>query len=345
MSVRVLVVDDSALMRHLVSRALAAAPEGIEVLGTAPDGRTALQAIRDLRPDVVTLDVEMPGLDGLATLRAIMAETPTPVVMFSSLTTAHAAVTLEALAAGAVDFVAKPAGGAASLDAVVRDLASKVAVAATVRVLGRRHPTPAAWAAGGGRAAGYGLAVIGCSTGGPQALRQLLPALPRDMPPLLVVQHMPPGFTAALAERLDRESALTVREAAEHDRPEPGVALVAPGGRHLILRRDGSLTCPAGPPEHGVCPAVDATLRSVVDARGGDVVVAILTGMGVDGTDGARRVRAAGGYVLCESEETCVVYGMPRSVQEAGLAQRQVPLHEMPGALVSAIREGRRGQR
>jgi two-component system chemotaxis response regulator CheB len=339
MAVRVLVVDDSAFMRSVLRRFLTEG--GLEVAGVARDGDEAIAQVAALRPDVVTLDVEMPRRDGLETLRAIMAAQPTPVVMVSSLTTAHAAVTLEALAAGAVDFVAKPTGP--DLEAVRAQLVRTVQAAARARLRPLAGGPVRRAVLGPGRAArGYGLVVIGCSTGGPQALRQVVPALPADLPaPVLVVQHMPAGFTAALAERLDREAALRVREAAHGDRLEAGQVLVAPGGRHLVVTAAGRVALHDEPPEHGVRPAVDVTLRSVARHAGGDAVVAILTGMGSDGAAGAGQVRRLGGYVLAEAEETCAVYGMPRAVWELGAADRQVPLPEMAAAIVAAQQRGR----
>lgn len=343
MSLRVLVVDDSAFMRRILTRMLGAAA-GIEVVGSAADGNAGLVQVKMLHPDVVTLDVEMPGADGLEALRGIMEQAPTPVVMVSSLTTAHAATTLEALALGAVDFVAKPSA-VAEMPLVQEELVRKVRAAAQARPRPRRPETagPPQWTRQTWSPRGYGLIVIGCSTGGPQALRQVLAALPGDLPaPLIVVQHMPAGFTALLAQRLDRESPLRVREAADGDRLEPGLALVAPGGRHLIVRSDGRVAYGDGRPEHGVRPAVDVTLRSVLAVRGGDAVVAVLTGMGLDGAEGARRIHEAGGYVLCEAEESAVVYGMPRATWELGGADRQVRLQDMAAELVAAQQRGRR---
>jgi two-component system chemotaxis response regulator CheB len=348
-SVRVLVVDDSAFMRQLLVRLLSSSPD-VEVAGTARDGVEAVEETLRLRPDVVTLDVEMPRLDGLGALRRLMRVCPTPVVMVSSLTQAQAEATIQALVAGAVDFVAKPANPV-DMARVAGELTAKVLAAARVRLEGRGGPPSGRPrsaeemrrpAAGGAVPSPAGpprrLVVIGCSTGGPQALRTLLPALPEALPAaVVVVQHMPAGFTRALAERLDRECRLRVREAAEGDPLQAGTVLVAPGGHHVVLGHDGAVHLDDGPPRHGVRPAVDATLESAATRFDGGTVAAILTGMGSDGTAGARLIREAGGVVLAEDERTCVVYGMPRSVVEAGFADRVVPLDAMADAIVGAV--------
>ena len=332
MSLRVLVVDDSAFVRQRLARLLGAA--GMEVVGTARDGNEAVARAQALAPDVVTMDVEMPGGGGLEAVRALLRVHPVPVVMVSARTTQGAAVTVEALAAGAVDFVPKPVPGGEA--AFAEELVRKVRAAARAVVGRRAGDAPAR--PGPRPRRRYGLVVIGCSTGGPQALAQVVPALPADLPaPVLVVQHMPPGFTAALAARLDRAAALRVREAAPRDRLEPGVVLVAAGGHHLVLGPAGRVTWDDGPPEHGVRPAVDVTLRSVVRVRGGDAAVAILTGMGMDGAAGARLVRQAGGYVVCEAEATAVVWGMPRATWELGAAEACLPLPAVAPALVQAV--------
>lgn len=335
MSVRVLVVDDSAFMRQMIGRLLTEAPL-FEVVGSARDGVEAVEMAVRLRPDVITLDVEMPRLDGLGALRQLMKACPTPVVMVSSLTRAHAEPTIRALIAGAVDFVTKPENPL-DLARVGEELRAKVLAASRVRLgsPARCLPLSARRPPGAHRER---LVVIGCSTGGPQALRALVPALPSWLPaPVLVVQHMPPGFTQPLAERLDRESSLAVREAADGDRLHPGQVLVAPGGWHCLVHADGTVRLDGGPARHGVRPAVDATLETVARSWGDRAVVAILTGMGSDGTDGAKLVHKAGGFILAEDERSCVVYGMPRSVVEAGCAHRVVPLEAMADAIVEAV--------
>jgi two-component system chemotaxis response regulator CheB len=349
MPIRVLVVDDSAFMRRVIGEAIASQPD-LELAGTANNGLDALLKVEQLKPDVLTLDVEMPEMDGLAALRHLMARYPRPVIMVSSVTQAGATATIRALNIGAVDFVAKPSG-AISLDfhRVRDELLQKIRIAATARVTGTSavsagrpapssHP-PLPRQAAVERAGRFDrLVVIGSSTGGPRALGTLVPQLRNDgHTAYLIVQHMPAGFTKSLAERLDSLSELTVREAQEGDRLAAGVALVAPGDFHLRVAATGAIELDHSDRVHGVRPSVDITLGSVAQHFGRQTVVSILTGMGVDGATGAAAVHAAGGSVLAEDESTCVVYGMPRAVVEKGVADRVVPLDRMAHAVSDAL--------
>ncbi len=358
--IRVLIVDDSAYMRFTLGRALSAAP-GLEVVGAAHDGQEALELIPKLQPDVVTLDVEMPRLDGLSTLRQIMARWPRPVIMLSSLTTEGARETILALTWGAVDFVAKPATKA-NLAAIMDEVIAKIQAAAQARVRAGpstltspslSHPVPGFNPVGRGVTEGRGenkstrplrmrdrVVVIGASTGGPGALQTVVADLPADLPAaVLIVQHMPVGFTRSLAERLDSVSALAVNEAAPGDALEVGRALLAPGGFHMTVDENGRIALNQNPPVHGVRPAVDVTMASVAQRYGSATIGVVLTGMGRDGTNGALLIRSAGGQVIAEDESTCVVWGMPRSVVEAGAADRVVPLPQVAAAIERAVRQ------
>ena len=342
--IRVLVVDDSAFMRHAISQILES-DANIEVVGTARDGLQALEMIENLHPDVATLDVEMPRLGGLETLQRIMERCPLPVVMVSSSTKEGSSITLSALAMGAVDFVAKPSGPASpNIRQVTNELITKVKAAAGARVRGRRQelvrsasrPVTAAPAA----ERTPKIVIIGSSTGGPRALYELVPALPRDLDAaLLIVQHMPPGFTGPFAERLNEMSSLTIKEAGGGERLEAGLGLLAPGGRHLVVTADGVTRISDGPPVHGVRPSVDVTMGSLAEKQGRNCLGVILTGMGSDGTLGCKWIKSLGGKVIAEDESTCVVFGMPRSVIEAGVVDRVVPLHEMAAAIVEMLPE------
>lgn len=376
-ALRVLVVDDSALMRQMISRFLTDA--GMEVVATARDGVDGLEKALRLKPDVITLDVQMPRMDGLSMLRRLMDEQPTPVVMVSSVTQHQTPTAVEALMAGAVDIVAKP-GGAISLNLgdVQAELVAKVRAAAHAKVPRRRRtgrdpgadadvqprrastgtgtrtvskpesPAPAETrssvaaaataAATAATALGPAPVIVGASTGGPAALSTVMSALSADFPrPIVIVQHMPAGFTASLAKRLDKLSPLTVREAIEHEEPQPGEAWVAPGGVHLVFDRRGRMRYRHDEPHLGMRPAVDLTLESAVDVWGADVVAVILTGMGMDGARGARKLKRAGGVVLAQDEHTCVVYGMPRAVAEMGLADYIRPLPDIAAALTDVV--------
>ncbi len=336
--IRVLVVDDSAYMRFTIGKFLAEAP-GLSVVGAARDGREALEMIARLQPDVVTLDVEMPRLDGLSTLRQLMASDPRPVVMLSSLTTEGARETVQALTWGAVDFVAKPAARA-NMQAVMDEVVVKVRAAARARVRPLTSPPPAsapAEPAVPGRVkttrrltARDRVVVIGSSTGGPRALNTVLPQLAATLPAaLLVVQHMPVGFTRSLAERLNQASALRVKEAEPGDALEAGQVLLAPGGFHMTLDAQDRIALNQNPTVHGVRPAVDVTMMAVAQRFKTAAIGVVLTGMGRDGTNGALLIRRSGGRVIAEAESSSVVWGMPRSVVEAGAADAVLPLADV----------------
>jgi two-component system chemotaxis response regulator CheB len=330
---RVVVVDDSPLMRRLLSNALVEA--GLDVVAQAADGAEALAACETHRPDVLSLDLAMPGMHGLDVLRALRtAGSPTRVVVVSAFSPAYGARAVDALAEGAFELVEKPGAGA-PLDTFLAELAAKMAAAAAAAPQLRRSAV-ASRPAGGAVTRSNGsrrTVVIACSTGGPRALAELIPALPPQLGNgTLIVQHMPPGFTGSLADRLDRASKLTVREAAGGERLDPSTALLAPGGSHLRLQA-GAVRLSDEPAVGGLRPRADLTIRDAAEAFGKDLVLVVLTGMGKDGLDGAKAVKAQGGRVLAEAESTCTVYGMPRAVVEADLADG---VFELP-ALASAI--------
>ncbi|MDA8391544.1 MAG: chemotaxis response regulator protein-glutamate methylesterase [Actinomycetota bacterium] len=338
-SIRVLVVDDSALIRRVVVRALSADPQ-IEVVGTAFDGRAGIEALERQEVDLVTLDIEMPRMNGLETLRAIRRRWPRlPVIMFSTLTYAGGAATLEALASGASDYVTKPSGNSleAATAEVQEHLLPRVKALCARRVQPAGQAAPAVSLRPPSATAPVRVIGVAVSTGGPAALERLFAMLPATLPvPVLVVQHMPPTFTQMLAERLDKCSPLTVREATEGAQPRPGEAWIARGGRHMLAERSGGavrLKLGDGPPENSCKPAADTLLRSLAAAYGPEVLALVLTGMGQDGLKGAKAVVAAGGRVLAQDEATSVVWGMPGLVAKAGIAEAVLPLDEMAAAL------------
>ncbi|HWQ15392.1 MAG TPA: chemotaxis response regulator protein-glutamate methylesterase [Roseiflexaceae bacterium] len=338
--IRVLVVDDSAFMRYSLTRFLEADP-AVTVVGAARDGFDALEKLLSLRPDVVTLDVEMPRLDGLATLQHIMDEHPRPVIMFSSLTQQGARTTIQALMRGAVDFVPKPSGGG-EIRAVMAELLAKIKIAAGACLApgtpALRREAPVRSRPATALSLGDAVVIIGASTGGPRALQAVLAALPADLPAALaIVQHMAPGFTHSLAQRLNEVGPFVVKEAAPGDRLERGVALIAPGGLHMRFGEGHRVELDDGPRCNHVRPAADVTMRSAAERYGARTIGVVLTGMGQDGTAGAQAVRQAGGRVIAEHPESCVVYGMPRSVVEAGLADAVVPVTEVAATLASLV--------
>jgi two-component system, chemotaxis family, protein-glutamate methylesterase/glutaminase len=339
---RIVVADDSPFMRTVLGGALGAA--GFEVVGTARDGDEALAQCRATRPDAMTLDLAMPGLDGLGVLRALKESgaPDVPVIVVSAFSPAHGARAVDALAEGAFDLVPKPAVGEpfhTFTENLAERLRQAVAQASTAPLVGNGngngHAAPAPRAAVPATGAPRAV-VIAASTGGPRALAQLLPALPDRLGEgTLIVQHMPAGFTGSLAARLDRMSPLHVREAALGDQLEPGTALIAPGGAHLRLdgARHARLTDEA--PVGGLRPRADLTIADVAAGWGERTLLVVLTGMGRDGAQGARAVRAAGGRILCEAAESCTVYGMPRAVIEDGLADVVLPLGELAEAIAA----------
>jgi two-component system chemotaxis response regulator CheB len=351
--IRVLVVDDAVVVRRIVTDVLSADPD-IEVVGTAANGKLALAKMAQLGPDVVTLDIEMPELDGLGTLVELRKSHPRlPVIMFSTLTERGAVATLEALARGASDYVTKPANvGSVTLaqERIREELIPRI------RALAGRVSPPASRAGGLPPAAPLPRShislplrvdalVIGVSTGGPNALADILPALPAEFPvPIVVVQHMPPVFTKFLAERLAGLSRVAVREGEEGGLLEPGVAWIAPGNHHAVLRRDGAqvrLQLTQDPPENSCRPAVDPLFRSAAQVYGNRTLGVVLTGMGQDGLRGAETIHRAGGQVFAQDEATSVVWGMPGAVVAAGLADRVLPLGSIAGDLVHRTAVGR----
>jgi two-component system chemotaxis response regulator CheB len=354
--IRVLVVDDSAVVRSIIADSIAATP-GMKVVGTAGDGRQALELLESLRPDVITLDIQMPNMDGLATLDAILARRPVPVVMVSSLTKLGANITLDALDRGAVDYLAKPDYGAKTKAALREDLPRKIRSAAGTdvrRILQIRQERKQRRAAEarpkpplkkdrgpGPLELADNCIAIGISTGGPPALASLFESLRPPMPPIVVVQHMPASFTKPLAWRLDSLSELSIREAAHGDLLEPNLVLIAPGAKHLQVRRLGAsvrAVVRSGAPVSGHMPSADVLMKSVAETFGKDCLGVIMTGMGRDGADGCGAIRAAGGYVLGQDEASSDVYGMNKVAYVEGNVDRQFALSEAATALTRHAR-------
>jgi two-component system chemotaxis response regulator CheB len=335
---RVVVADDSGLMRRILAEALRR--QAFEVVGVAKDGVEALALCRAERPDALTLDLHMPGLDGLGVLRALRQDprAAVPVVVVSAFSPAHGARAVDALAEGAFDLVAKPGVGG-SLGDFASELGRKVTAAAATRRRLLPAPGPAApRPRRSGATPGPSALVIAASTGGPRALAQLVPRLPRTIGAGgIIVQHMPPGFTESLAGRLDAASELEVREAADGAAMHPRRLLVAPGGMHLRIQDDRSVRISDEPPAGGLKPRADLTILDAARVFGPRLTLVVLTGMGRDGTDGAAAVKAAGGRVLVEAASTCTVWGMPRAVAEAGLADQVLPLGKMAEAIVRSL--------
>jgi len=335
MPVKVLVVDDSALIRVLIPRLLGEDPE-IRVVGTAADGAEACLKIPQLSPDVVTMDVEMPRVNGLTALKRIMRECPRPVIMLSAHTTAGARDTMESLSAGAVDFVAKPTRQA-DVPLMVQELAEKIKMAARVvlRKSGAAPRTPSAPAPRPGRG-DVDLVVIGASTGGPVALQKVLGSWPAGFPAaVVVVQHIPVGFSQPLAEHLAKKTALPVRHAQNNDQLLPGRVLVAPAGADLVFRGSpgrcsvGLVPAPADHPKSEFHPSVDGVMTSAAETFGHRTLGVLLTGMGRDGAQGMGRIKRAGGRTIAQDKDSCVVYGMPRAAAESGVVDRVVPLSQV----------------
>jgi len=342
--IRVLIVDDSAVARRAIRDALAQDPE-IEVVDVACDAYVAREKILKLDPDVITLDLEMPRMDGLTFLRILNEHHPVPVVVISSLTPQGSVKAMEAMDAGALDVLAKP-NGSQTLGEVAQHLAYHVKAAARAR---RRPRGPEAIATAlppvaktlpAGEFSPRRVILIGASTGGVEALRFLLPRLPDGLPPIAVVQHIPPNFSRLMAERLNELCPFEVREAREGDALHPGLCLVAPGDFHMALVRYGRgyrVRLTQSPPVHHCRPAVDVLFRSGAEHAGAQSVAVLLTGMGVDGARGMQALRLAGARTLAEHEATCVVYGMPQAAIKLGVVDQVAPLEQMPQAILQAL--------
>ena len=391
--IRVVIADDSAFMRMVLSD-MFKKQQDFEVVGTATNGKDAVEKVKTLKPDLVTMAVNMPELDGLQALEIIMKDCPTPVLMFSSLTQDGTKATITALSLGAVDFVSKAGGSISKVDTVEDEILTKARTAVHAGGIFRRssspppapaeppvppkpkekepekeatvssapvmrriplptrkgytpppspppivaHPRPTVRAVSPKGGTGRKLVVLGCSTGGPKALQTVVAGLPRSLPcGVLIVQHMPPGFTKSLAERLNEISQISVKEAENHDMIEAGHVYIAPGNFHMTVSGSGrEILLNQDPPIGTLRPAADVLFKSAAP-MGRDIVSVILTGMGSDGAVGMTEIKKTGGYVIAESEETAIVYGMPKAVVDLGLADEVKPLQNIAGAIMKAV--------
>ncbi|HPR65384.1 MAG TPA: chemotaxis response regulator protein-glutamate methylesterase [Thermoanaerobaculia bacterium] len=339
--IRVLVVDDSAYNRMALTRMLSQHPE-IEVIDTARNGEDALKKIHNAKPDVITLDLEMPVMDGFSVLRWLQQNQPTPVIVVSA--RASDANVFKALELGAVDFIAKPTGKASpTLQVIATDLIAKVKAASRAELKNApppRTPQPVSEEKAERKAGDYDCMVIGASTGGPAAIQSIISALPQLSIPIVVAQHMPPIFTQLFAERMDRIAKMTVVEAKDGQVAEPGVVYISPGGSHISIARRGSdfhLHILPRMIDDLYAPSVDVLFRSAAKACGGRILAVLLTGMGSDGAQGLKIILDQGGTTLVESEQSAVVFGMPGEAVRLGAAQRILPLWEIPGEIIKIL--------
>ncbi len=355
MKIRVLIVDDSAFMRKVLSDIISNSNK-MEVAGTAKNGEDAIEKIKSLKPDVVTLDVEMPVMDGLTALEKIMSESPIPVVMLSSVTKEGADATLKALELGAIDFISKPSSiFKVNTDDIVNEINEKILVASKVKfrkpmkpsITSKKEPViqqPVQRSIPSGKKGSRidKIIAIGTSTGGPKALQEVVPKLPGDLnASAIIVQHMPPKFTKSLAERLDSMSEFTVKEAEDRELLKPGYAYIAPGDQHLKLKKIGvdyQIILTKEPPVTGHRPSVDAMYYSLADLGLFNIIAVIMTGMGSDGAKGLERIKTeTNGHIIAQNEETCVVYGMPKSAVKAGVVDKECDLQQIPNEIVKAM--------
>ena len=353
--IRVLIVDDSALVRKILTDALSQ-DEHIEIAGTAPDPIVAQERVRQLKPDVITLDLEMPRMDGLTFLRKLMASNPLPVVVISSLVKASRENAIEALRLGAVEVLAKP-NGPYSVGDLVDHLCFKIRAAAEARVVRQPVSDPAGLKPAattqltldpaiapenlGLQYPEYSLFAIGASTGGTEAILNVLSCLPRNSPGIIITQHIPAGFSRTFAERLNENCAMEVKEATDGDTVGPGRALIAPGSFHMLLRWTGNGYRVAVKDGPAVCyqrPSVDVMFHSVVAAARGPVISALLTGMGADGAQGMVALRKAGAQTIAQDEQSSIVFGMPKEAIRLGGAEQVLPLLKIPGAMLAALK-------
>jgi len=343
---RVLIVDDSAIVRHLLTEALASEKD-IEVIGTAPDPFVARDKILALKPDVLTLDIEMPRMDGLTFLKKLMHYHPMPVIVISSLAQGGCETTLEALRSGAVEVLAKP-GGAYSVGELRMDLALRIRAAAAARLGGpalEPAPTPEESLPPAFESDASTVIAIGASTGGTEAILEVLKQLPANSPGLVITQHIPPVFSRAFAKRLNDICPMQVKEAEDGDALEQGHALVAPGNFHMLLRRSPAgtfrVTVQDGPRVCYQRPSVDVMFNSVAEAAGANAVGVLLTGMGSDGARGLLKMKQAGARTLAQDEASCVVFGMPKEAIRLGAADQILPLNRVPAAILTQLGRSR----
>ncbi len=338
--IKVLVVDDSSLVRRLLADIVNSDPD-MEIVGTAANGAEAVKAVSELDPDVITMDIHMPEMDGLTALEYIMQKDPRPVVMLSALTRQGAIPTLRSLELGAVDFIAKPAYMPAEARAMREEVLAKIRMAAGTAASMRREAKGAVRQAKrflGRKPATARAVVIGASAGGPKALAEMLPELPIDIPAaILIVQHMPPVFTRTFAERLDHRSEIRVKEAESGDRLAPGLALVAPGGFDLSLTHGGARVLLSESRPHRATPAIDVSMNSVAEHFGEGAIGVLLTGMGTDGAEGMARIKEKQGKTVAQNEETSLVFGMPRAAIERRVVDCVVPLQEIPDTILGLL--------
>lgn len=353
-AIRVLVVDDSAFMRKVISDIINNDPE-LEVVGRARDGLDALKKIKELRPDVVTMDVEMPGMDGLSALAKVMEEYPVPIIMLSSLTKSGAEQTVKALSLGAVDFIPKPSGQISlDIDKVKDEIISKIKIAAGTKKKLKNFYNISQYIEDKATKSNKNIdlkkslnniVAIGTSTGGPKALHQVIPKLPGSInAAILVVQHMPPGFTKSLAERLDSISQIRVKEAENNEIIVPGCAYIAPGDYHLTVNsrlvsgtKQLYISLDKTPPYGGHRPSVDVMFNSVANEFWSRIIGVIMTGMGRDGAEGLAKIKDQGGFTIAEDKSSCIVYGMPRAAVETGKVDKVVPLQNISEEIIRLL--------
>lgn len=340
--IKVLIVDDSAIVRKIFSEELSKFPD-IEVVGTASDPYVARDKIVKLNPDVITLDIEMPKMDGLTFLKKLMRHYPLPVIMVSSLTPKGGKLTLEAMDIGAVEVIAKP-GGSYTVGDMSMQLAEKIRAASRVKMVKKDPGNQPTSVASGPISAltktSNKVIAIGASTGGTEALKNVLSRMPSNSPGMVVVQHMPAKFTTAFAERLDDICQITVKEARNNDTVNPGTALIAPGNYHMIMRRSGAryyVEVKTGPMVHHQRPAVDVLFKSTAQYAGPNSIGAILTGMGADGAEGLLKMKQAGAKTIAQDEKSCVVFGMPKEAIKMGAADKVVPLDRVAEEIVRMV--------
>jgi len=335
--IKVLIVDDSAVVRKIFSEELSKYPD-IEVVGTAPDPFVARDKIVALHPDVITLDIEMPRMDGLTFLRKLMKYYPLPTIIVSSLTPKGGKLTLDAMEIGAVDVIAKP-GGAYTVGDMSSQLADKIRGAACAKVIRKDQGGPDSENVPLKALAqtSHKVIAIGASTGGTEALKMVLTKLPANSPGIMVVQHMPANFTAAFAEALNLLCQMTVREAKDNDSVVPGLALIAPGNFHMVMRRSGAkyyVEVKTGPMVHHQRPAVDILFKSTAKSAGANAIGVILTGMGADGAEGLLEMKKAGADTIAQDENSCVVFGMPKEAIKMGAAGKVLPLDQIAAEMI-----------